>query len=69
MIIVEETELQEIIAKLKEGSQSVKDLAKTLAIPTSRVFRYMTALKRKGMVSLEKVSGRTPIFQLMPQEV
>ena len=69
MIIVEETELQEIIAKLGEGSQSVKDLAKALAIPASRVFRYITALKRKGMISLEKVSGRTPIFQLEPQEV
>ena len=69
MIIVEETELQEIIAKLREGSQSVKDLAKALAIPAARVFRYIIALKRKGMVTLEKVSGRTPIFQLVPQEV
>jgi len=69
MIIVEETEVQEILGKLKEGAQSVKDLAKTLAIPTERVFRYITALKRKDMVALEKVSGRTPIFQLVPQEV
>ena len=69
MIIVEETELQEIIARLKEGSQSVKDLAKALAIPAARVFRYIMALKRKGMVNLEKVSGRTPIFQLETQEV
>ena len=69
MIIVEETELQEILAGLREGSRSVKDLADSLAIPAPRVFRYITALKRKGMVSLEKVSGRTPIFQLVPQEV
>jgi F420-non-reducing hydrogenase iron-sulfur subunit len=69
MIIVEETEVQEILAKLREGAQSVKDLAKALAIPSERVFRYMTALKRKDMVALEKVSGRTPVFQLVPQEV
>jgi len=69
MIIVEETEVQEILGKLREGAQSVKDLAKTLAIPTERVFRYITALKRKDMVALENVSGRTPIFQLIPQEV
>lgn len=69
MIIVEETEVQEILAKLREGAQSVKDLAKALAIPTERVFRYITALKRKDMVALEKVSGRSPIFQITPQEV
>jgi len=68
MIIVEETEVQEILGQLKEGARSVKDLAKALAIPTERVFRYITALKRKEMVSLQKVSGRTPIFQLVPQE-
>jgi NADH-quinone oxidoreductase subunit E len=69
MIIVEETEVQEILGKLREGAQSVKDLAKALAIPSERVFRYINALKRKDMVALEKVSGRTPVFQLVPQEV
>jgi F420-non-reducing hydrogenase iron-sulfur subunit len=69
MIIVEETEVQEILGRLKEGAQSVKDLAKALAIPSERVFRYVTALKRKGMVTLKNISGRTPIFQLEPQEV
>ena len=69
MIIVEEMEVQEILAKLKEGARSVKDLARDLAIPSERVFRYITALKRKGMVALDKVAGRSPIFQLVPQEV
>ena len=69
MIIVEESEVQEILGKLKEGAQSVKDLARALAIPTERVFRYITALKRKDMVELENISDRTPMFQLVPQEV
>ena len=69
MIIVEETEVQEILGKLKEGSQSVRDLAKALSIPSERVFRYVTALKRKGMIKLEAISGQTPMFQLVPQEV
>ena len=68
MIIVEESELQEILLQLKQGARSVKDLAAATAIPAERVFRYITALKRKGMVALEKVSGRTPIFQLAAQE-
>ncbi len=66
MIIVEETEVQEILGKLREDAQSVKDLARALAIPTERVFRYITALRRKKMIELEKVSGRTPFYRLEP---
>jgi coenzyme F420-reducing hydrogenase delta subunit len=65
MIIVEEMETQEILVKLKEGSKSVKDLAATLAIPSERVFRYITALKRRGMVALDQVTGRIPTYQLV----
>lgn len=69
MIIVEEMEVQEILGKLKEGAKSVKDLACDLDMPSERVFRYITALKRKGMVALDTVNGRSPIFQFVPQEV
>jgi hypothetical protein len=67
MIIVEEIEVQEILSKLKEDTQSVKDLANALAIPSERVFRHITALKRKNFVALEKVSGRSPIYQVVPR--
>jgi hypothetical protein len=67
MIIIEEIEVQEILSKLREDNQSVKDLAMALAIPSERVFRYITALKRKNLVALEKVSGRTPIYQVISQ--
>ncbi len=69
MIIVEETEVQEILKKLKEGAQSVKTLTTDLSIPSERVFKYITALCRKEMVKMEKVSNRTPLYQLIPQEV
>jgi coenzyme F420-reducing hydrogenase delta subunit len=69
MIIVEEMEVQEILGKLKQGAKSVKDLARDLDMPSERVFRYITALKRKGMVALDTVAGRSPIFQFVPQEV
>jgi coenzyme F420-reducing hydrogenase delta subunit len=69
MIIVEEMEVQEILGRLKEGTQSVKSLAASLAIPAERAFRYVTALKRKDLIRLEKVSGQTPFYQLVPQEV
>lgn len=69
MIIVEETEVQEILLKLKEGAQSVKNLAAALSIPSERVYRYILALCRKEMVKMEKITDRTPIYQLIPQEV
>lgn len=69
MIIVEETEVQEILLTLKKGAQSVKDLAAVLSIPAERIFRHITALKRKGMVAVEGISGRSPLFQRVPQEV
>jgi len=69
MIIVEEMEVQEILARLKETARSVKDLANDLTIPPARVFRYISALKRKGMVALDTVAGQTPIFQIAKQEV
>lgn len=69
MIIVEETEVQQILYKLKAGAQSVKELSESLAMPSERVFRYITALERKDMVELEKVSGRTPIYNIVEQEV
>jgi F420-non-reducing hydrogenase iron-sulfur subunit len=64
MVIVEETEVQEILAGLKAGAKSVKDLAATLASPAERVFRCIMALKRKGMVALSGISGRTPLYKL-----
>lgn len=64
MIIVEEMEVQEILAKLKEGARSVKDLARDLTIPSERVFRYITALNRRELIRLGKVDGRTPLYQL-----
>jgi coenzyme F420-reducing hydrogenase delta subunit len=64
MIIVEETETQEILGKLKGGGQSVKDLSKALAIPSERVFRYVTALNRRELIKLDQVSGRTPLYKL-----
>jgi len=69
MIIVEEMEVQEILASLRQGARSIKELANELTIPSERVFRYITALKRKGMVALDRIAGQSPIFQIIPQEV
>jgi F420-non-reducing hydrogenase iron-sulfur subunit len=65
MIIVEETEVQAILNQLKDGARSVSGLAEDLAIPSERVFRYVTALLRKEMIRLENVAERMPFYGLV----
>ena len=65
MIIVEETEVQGILDHLKNGAQSVRNLAEDLDIPSERVFRYVTALLRKDMIQLDKVTERVPFYGLI----
>jgi F420-non-reducing hydrogenase iron-sulfur subunit len=69
MIAVEELEVQEILMKLAEGARSVKELASQLALPPERIFRTITVLVRRELVSLKAVAQRTPVYQLVPQEV
>ncbi|MBW1731193.1 MAG: hydrogenase iron-sulfur subunit [Deltaproteobacteria bacterium] len=69
MIIVEETEVQEILRGLRQGAKSVRELAEELQIPSERVFRYITALKRKGFVEMAEITNRTPVYHLASQEV
>ena len=68
MIAVEELEVQEILMKLAEGARSVKELASQLALPPERIFRTITVLVRRELVSLKEVSQRIPVYQLVPQE-
>jgi F420-non-reducing hydrogenase iron-sulfur subunit len=68
MIIVEETEVQEILNQLKNGAQSVRNLSEDLDIPAERVFRYVTALLRKELIRLDNVAERTPFYQLADQK-
>jgi len=69
MIIVEETEVQEILAGLRDGARSVKDLAASFSMPVEKVFRHILALKRKGFVVPERIVGRSPLYTLAPKEV
>jgi F420-non-reducing hydrogenase iron-sulfur subunit len=63
-IILEEFELQEIIGKMNGTAISVKDLAQQLEIPPQRVFKYLSALRRKGMAEFSGSEGRTPLYKL-----
>jgi coenzyme F420-reducing hydrogenase delta subunit len=63
-IILEEFELQEVLGKMNGTAMSVKDLAQQLEIPPQRVFKYLAALKRKGMAEISGLEGRSPLYKL-----
>ena len=65
MIIVEETEVQAILHRLKDGARSVRGLSEDLGIPSDRVFRYVTALLRKEMIRIDNVADRMPFYGLL----
>jgi F420-non-reducing hydrogenase iron-sulfur subunit len=65
MIIVEETEVQAILHRLKDGARSVRGLSEDLDIPSDRVFRYVTALLRKEMIRIDNVADRMPFYGLL----
>jgi len=64
MIIVEETDVQEILSRLEKGPASVKELSEELNIPSERVFRYVLALKRKGFIGMKEIKDHQPIYQI-----
>jgi len=65
MIIVEETEVQAILHRLKDGARSVRGLSEDLGIPSDRVFRYVIALLRKEMIRIDNVADRMPFYGLL----
>jgi DNA-binding transcriptional ArsR family regulator len=63
-VIIEELIDNEIILKLNGNSMSVKQIAKDLNYKNEVVLSHIFALKRKGMVKLEKVEGNSPYYSL-----
>jgi coenzyme F420-reducing hydrogenase delta subunit/biotin operon repressor len=45
--------------------RSVKELAEALGIKPSAVLRYITNMRRKGMIALDHVEGYTPLYKAL----
>ncbi|MCS7124597.1 MAG: hydrogenase iron-sulfur subunit [Candidatus Bathyarchaeota archaeon] len=45
--------------------RSVKELAQILGIRPSAVLRHITNMRRKGMITLDKVEGYTPLYKAL----
>jgi coenzyme F420-reducing hydrogenase delta subunit len=61
-IIMDEMATHGILAALEKDSASVKDLSQALDIPTPETLKYILALKRRGLVKIQKISGHSPVY-------
>jgi F420-non-reducing hydrogenase iron-sulfur subunit len=61
-IIVEEVTLSKILLLLQHKPLSVKQIAARTSLCSSRILRYITNLRRKGLVSLHGIEGTSPLY-------
>jgi len=63
-IIVDELATQGILRALRESVRGAPELAVALQLPCARVVRYLEALRRRQLISVTGVRGRTPLYAL-----
>ena len=67
-VILEEITAQQILALLRQESISVKELSKRLELKPPVVFRHVLALKRKELVKLSEIRGRSPLYMAIERQ-
>jgi len=67
-IIIDEMAVHSILAALQKRPVAVIDLAEELQIPAPDTLKYVLALKRRGLVELDRVEGRSPVYKYTPEE-
>ena len=63
-VIAEEVMCQEILEVVKGKPASVKEIAATIEVPSPRVLRYVSALRKKGFIDVDSVDGSSPRYAL-----
>jgi len=51
-----------IYLMVRKEPQSVKELSKRLGLDTQTVLRHIVVLRRRGMVTVDRVEGTTPLY-------
>ncbi|MHC5054531.1 MAG: hypothetical protein ACYTKD_07425 [Planctomycetota bacterium] len=52
-----------ILEGAREGAVSVKDLAERIGVAPEAVLREIVVLRRKNLLELDKIDGRTPLYR------
>ncbi len=67
-IIAEEMSLNKLLLLLQEKPSSVKEIATRINLSPPRVSRYVTALRRKGLVDLHSIKGTSPLYSVQAEK-
>ena len=67
-IIADELASNEIMLLMQEKPASVKEIASTINLPPPRVLRYISALRKRGLVDLHSVDGGSPRYTIRAEE-
>ena len=52
-----------ILEGAREGGVSAKDLAERIGVAPEAVLREIVVLRRKNLLELDKIDGRTPLYR------
>ena len=52
-----------ILEVTQEGARSVKEIAERLGKPPAEILREVVELRRKNLLSIERVEDRTPLYR------
>jgi len=61
-VIMEEITLQQILLLLEQEYLSIKDISKRLRLTPPEVFRQVQSLRKKELVEISEIKGRSPIY-------
>lgn len=67
-VIADEMAVNEILLLMKERPLSVKEMAAAIDLPPPRVLRYVSALRKKGLVDLHSLDGNSPQYAIRVEE-
>jgi len=68
-VIVEEIMLQEILMLVEKEALSVKEIAKRLDIPPPHTFQQVQSMRRKELVEVSEIRGRSPLYTVCKRDV
>ncbi len=68
-VTMDEYRLREIILRMSKKPESVKSLAAYLGVEPRIVVRQIADLQRMGLLRLEKIDGRTPLWTVIQDKV
>ena len=66
-IIKEEYERCKILELTKDTTLSVPEIAKELKISPTLALEHISVLRRKNLIGLENIEGRTPKYKAIPE--